>query len=258
MRYGVRLTDELGEYAQATLLSTESLKLFQTRGNRDFIVYALGNLGRLARLRGDLEQARGLLHETVTIAASVGNWMGLGDWQPLLGIVTFYSGHPKEARRLLIESLKLCINLKNDEFLAETYGYLAEIALGEGELDQAAQWVDQSLIHQAKIPWITTEQVDFLWMVARLATAQQQYQRAAMLFGLAEQVSSQIHYGLVEPIRPLVDAALATVRETLDPAAFAEAFATGQQLSLNEAFVTILAPAPLVLHSPEDRLSRRG
>jgi hypothetical protein len=178
----------------------------------------------------------------VTIATSVGNRFGLGDWQPLLGIVTFYSGNPKEARRLLIESLKLCINLKNDEFLAEIYSYLAEIALGEGELDQAAQWVDQSLIHQAKIPWLTTEQVDFLWTVARLATAQEQYPRAAMLFGLAEQISSQIHYRLVEPVRSLVDTALATVREALDPARFAEAFATGRQLSLNEAFATILAP----------------
>jgi predicted ATPase/DNA-binding XRE family transcriptional regulator len=242
MRYGVRLTDELGEYAQAALLSTESLKLFQARGNRDFIVYALGNLGRLARLRGDLAQARTLLQETITIAASVGNRMGLGDWQPLLGIVTFYSGEAKEGRRLLIESLNLCLNLRNDEFLAEIYGYLAEIALWDGELDQAVQWVDQSLIHQAKILWLTTEQVDFLWMVARLATAQEQYSRAAMLFGLAEQISSQSHYRLVEPVRSLVDTALATVREALDPAIFAEAFATGHQLSLNEAFATILAP----------------
>ena len=43
-------------------------------------------------------------------------------------------------------------------------------------------------------------------------------------------------------MRALADAALATVRASLDPVVFAEAFATGQQLSLEEAFATILAP----------------
>jgi len=35
---------------------------------------------------------------------------------------------------------------------------------------------------------------------------------------------------------------LATVRATLEPALFAEAFATGQQMALEEAFATLLAP----------------
>ena len=46
-------------------------------------------------------------------------------------------------------------------------------------------------------------------------------------------------------MRTLADAALATVREALDPAVFAEAFAAGQQLSLDEAFATLLAPDAL-------------
>lgn len=242
MRYGGRLIDEQGEYAQAALLATESLKLFQARGNRVFIVFALGHLGRLAWLRGDLAQAHSLLHETVTIAASVGSRLGLGDWQPRLGIITLYYGNAAEAHRLLIESLNLCIHLKSDELLARIYGYLAEVALWEGALDQAAQWLAQSVVYQANIHWLTIEFADFLWVAARLATAQQHYRRAATLFGLAEQISSQVHYPLNEPMRPLVDAALATVREALDPATFADAFATGQQLPLNEAFTTILAP----------------
>jgi len=43
-------------------------------------------------------------------------------------------------------------------------------------------------------------------------------------------------------MRNLANAALATVRDALDPAVFAEAFATGQQMSLEEAFDTLLAP----------------
>jgi hypothetical protein len=47
----------------------------------------------------------------------------------------------------------------------------------------------------------------------------------------------------VGPVRTQVNAALAMVQAVLDPAVFAEAFTTGQQMSLEEAFVTILASA---------------
>ncbi len=44
-------------------------------------------------------------------------------------------------------------------------------------------------------------------------------------------------------MRTLADVALATVQAALDAAVFAEAFATGRQMSLDEAFATIGAPA---------------
>ena len=79
-------------------------------------------------------------------------------------------------------------------------------------------------------------------IAARLATAQQQHQRAARIFGLAEQVHNRIHYMYMGPMRPLVDAVLTIVRDALDPAVFAQAYTTGQQLSLDHALTTILAP----------------
>lgn len=71
--------------------------------------------------------------------------------------------------------------------------------------------------------------------------------RAATLFGLAEQAHSQIHYAISGPMRSLADAALATVKAALEPSVFAEAFAAGQQMSLEEAFATILVPTPIAL-----------
>ena len=84
-----------------------------------------------------------------------------------------------------------------------------------------------------------------LWVAARLATAQQQYLRAATLFGLAEAAHRQIRSAIAGPMRALADTALATVQAMLDPAVFAEAFAAGQQMSLEEAFASILAPSSL-------------
>ncbi len=238
-RYAIRLTD-VGEYVQAERLSTESLILFRRLDNRDSIMLPLGNLGRLALLRGDLAQARLLLQEAVTNAANMGNKLGLLDWQPRLGIVTLYSGDATAARRLLSESLLVSLELNSKLYSALILTYLAETALWEGEADQAAQWLAQALAYHANPRWVRTELVDSLWIAARLATVQQDYPRAATLFGLAEQVSSQIRYALVEPVRAQVDAALATVRDALDPAVFAAAFNAGKQLSLAEAFATAL------------------
>ena len=116
-RYAIRLMD-VGDYEQAERLSTESLMLFRRLDNRDSIIFPLGNLGRLALLRGDLPQARLLLQEAVTDATALGNKLGLLDWQPRLGIVTLYCGDTTAARRLLSESLLLSLELNSELYSA--------------------------------------------------------------------------------------------------------------------------------------------
>ncbi|MCE7986922.1 MAG: hypothetical protein DYG89_37590 [Caldilinea sp. CFX5] len=71
------------------------------------------------------------------------------------------------------------------------------------------------------------EVVDFLFVCARLATAQQRYGEAARRFGLAEQVAQQIGYGGRGPMRAQIAAALTTVRAALGATVFAKAFAIG-------------------------------
>ncbi|MEZ4866281.1 MAG: BTAD domain-containing putative transcriptional regulator [Caldilineaceae bacterium] len=240
-RYALRLIDETGAYDHAEKLANKSLRLFEGMGNHDMIAYPLGALGHLALLRGDLARAHRLLQEAVLVASAVGNRMSLGDWQPKLGIVTFYLGDAPTARQILHDSLRLWLDLKNNVFLARIYGYLAEIALTEGAREEAAHAVAQSMVYQARLRWLSTEVVDCLWVAARLAAAQQQYEQAATRFGLAEQVRRKVHYHGNAVMRPAVDAALAAVQAALESATFAEAFAAGQGMSLEEAFVAKLA-----------------
>ncbi len=242
--YADRLINR-GEIMQAMPLIQESLAICQRRGIYYELADGPGALGSIALLQGDLDQAHTLLHEAVTIATDFKNQGMVGTWQPLLGLVTLYHGNSAEAQRLLSESLRIWLALKNKNGLARVCTYLAETALWEGELARAEHWLAQSLAHAADPRRITIYEVERLWVAARLATAQQQYERAATLFGLAEQMHSQIHYAIAGPMRSLADAALATVRATLDPPIFAAAFAMGQQMALEEAFATILAPTPI-------------
>ena len=238
--YAARLIEH-GEYARAAPLLMESAQIYQARGSRWEMADCLGKVGRLALLQGDLKKARVLLHEALTLARTFNYQWEVGDLQPFLGIVTLYEGDAPEARRLLEDSLRLCLDLNDRAYLARVSAYLAETALSEGDLNEAEQWLARRLAYDADARRNDITQVEFLLVAARLATAQAAYLRAAALFGLAEVVRSQMRYEPAGPVRRLADTALATVRASLDPARFAEAFTAGQQLSLEEAFAAIAA-----------------
>jgi tetratricopeptide (TPR) repeat protein len=244
LAYAVCLIEH-GELERATTLSLEGLALFQIKGNRYGIGDSLGNLGLMALRQGDLAQAYNYLSEVVALAVADDFQAMLCEWQPLLGLVSLYAGRATEARRMLSESLRLCLDLRNRFLLARVCVYLAEIALWEGELDQAEQWLGQSLAYYPDPRSITIYEVERLLIAARLASARQNFHRAATLFGVAERAHSQIHHMSIGPMRPLVDAALTTVHKALEADVFAEVFITGQQLSLHEAFAIILAPTPV-------------
>ncbi len=234
---------ERGKFALALPLLRESQAIFQQRGSRYEMADSSGTLGLLAFMQGDLAEAHAYLQEAVTIAATFNYQEMVGLWQPLWALVRLYEGQVPEAHRLLDASVRLCLELKDNYFLRRVFAYQAEVALWEEKLEQAEEALAQSLGYVTETRRINVYEVQRFWLAARLATAQQQYPRAATLFGLAEQMHSQIHYAIAGPMRALADAALATVRDALDPAVFAAAFAAGQQMSLEDAFAGILSPA---------------
>jgi ATP/maltotriose-dependent transcriptional regulator MalT len=168
------------------------------------------------------------------------------EWQWLLGLVTLYEGHVTEARRLLEECLQLCLEIKIAFVLAQVCMSLGETSLWEGDLEQAAGWLEQSFAYHTSPQRTTPTELQRLFIVARLTTLQGHYKRAAILFGLAEQMHSHLHYVITGPVRTLADDALGTVREALEPEVFAETFTVGQQLSLEKAYATILAPSNML------------
>ena len=234
---------EYGEFARATPLLTESSRLSQAQGNRYKWADGLSAAGRLALLQGDLIKAYAFLSEAVALGRALNYHRLLGESQSLLGLVTLYCGDPAAARPLLVDTLRLCLDLNDGWFLGRVCTYLAETALWEGGLDEAEHWLAQALTYHAYPRLIKMDHIESFLVAARLAAAQGAYQRAATLFGLANGICSRIPYELAGPARQLAEAALTRVRAALDPASFADAFTAGEQLSLEEAFATILAPS---------------
>jgi ATP/maltotriose-dependent transcriptional regulator MalT len=193
------------------------------------------------------------LQEVVAIGTTYNLPVARTEWQPFLGIITLYSGNATEARRLLEESLRLCLEVRNSDYWARTCMCLAEMALWEGEPDQAAHWLRQSLAYEGVRQRLTIDELQRLFITVRLLAIQGQYRRAATLMGLIEVEHRRIHDAYQGPMLPLVNAARIMVRAALGVEAFDEAFATGQRLSLGEAYDVFLTSAsmPTALQSRE-------
>jgi len=236
--YGAFLLTQ-GEVAKAIALVSDSLDRFRRRGNIAWIGDSLGVLGQAALQAGDIELAHTHWQEVVSIGRANKLPVTLCEWQPNLGMVTLYRGDAIEARRLLEEALRLCLEMKNTHYLSRLYTIFAELALSEDHPEQAAQWLAQSLAAEAPSARATSEDLQRLFVTARLATVQHHYERAAMLFGAAGAAFGQIRYLYPGPMLALCAAAQSAVEEALGAERFAAAYASGQQLSPAQAFAAI-------------------
>ncbi len=84
--------------------------------------------------------------------------------------------------------------------------------------------------------------VEGLEDMARIAAARGQPRQAARLFGAAEALRSASGVVLPPYLRAPIDHAVQAVREALGVGAFAEAWAEGAQLSLEQAIAAALTP----------------
>ena len=240
--YALRLID-YGKFEQATALIQESLQCSQARGYGSGVAACLGNLGHIALLQGDLLQAHTLFQQAVTSASADFHPAVLARLKPMLALTTLYHDDTIEARRLLLEGLAILTNIRDKLRLSHICIYLAEAALWENKPEEAEQWLVQCLNYQFDPRWIGIAIVNCFFVAARLAVIRQHYQQAVALFSFAEVTRQRVYCTLVEPVRAQVDADLAKARAMLDPVLYAEAFAMGQQLALNDPFTMQLVQA---------------
>ncbi|MEZ4733924.1 MAG: helix-turn-helix domain-containing protein [Caldilineaceae bacterium] len=242
---------EHGEFAQAALLLQEGLAMVTARGYRSGMARTLLTSALLHLAQGDLAQAYTTLQQAVAIATDGIQPSILAKTKALLALVTLYHHDTLGARRLLMACLTEWANMRNQFHTAHVCIYLAETALWEGDCAEAERWLAQSLSYRCDPRLMGSAVVNCLFVAARLAVARQHYQRAATLFGLAEEARNNARYTLVEPVRAQIDDALTTVRAALESMLFAEIFAAGQQLPISEAFATILPEMFATVSPPE-------
>ena len=173
------------DWAAATPLLEEALRLYREGDRGREVVFALSDLGFVALLQDDLERAADLGEEALDVARELDDPRAvsaalinladvrstqsdheaalahydealelrreLGD--PLLianatynlGVAAFRAGDLEQARRVVEESLELARPLGEDLHVAAAQFTLAEIELLEGDAEQAASAIQESL-----------------------------------------------------------------------------------------------------------------
>jgi predicted ATPase/DNA-binding SARP family transcriptional activator/DNA-binding CsgD family transcriptional regulator len=227
-----------GDLKRAEALYQESLSIVQADQNREMMNFLLGNLGRLAVYRGDYERAAALIQETIALDRELGSRVSIADWLVYLGTLEVYRGNHTTAEQYLEETLALYRDLGNQIGIAHVTYCLADLALHQGDYDRAARMVNDSLLRAPSfLSNISNREFSIarLLIVGKLACANGDYEKAAMLFGVAEALREQSGY-LLEPL-PQVEyqESMTNVQEHMDTTVFEEAWTRGQALTEAEA-----------------------
>jgi predicted ATPase len=194
-----------GHDASAQALVEEALQVQRQLNDTNCSAHSLGYLGLLALERGEVATAQSRLAESLARYTDVANLQGIAETQIRLGMAHFVSSTIQQARDAYLAGLRIAQRLGNKQCIAAGLERLAEIALAQGDPE-----------------------------------------RAARLLGAASHTLTMVGAAPL-PLPPRLRAEreqiAARTRQTLGEAAWEEAFAAGEALSLDETLAEVLAPA---------------
>lgn len=198
-----------GDWATARRLYEESLAILRQVGDKWLIADALNVLGEIARCEGDYQRAASLYQEAMALFRELGSRRGLASSYHNLGHVALHWGDYEQARTYFIESLKICQALRQPE------GCVYDVV-------GLAGWM--SLKEQANPS----------------PAGQDRLQQAARLLGAAHVHFEALNIVLDPADRFEYENYIALVRARLDDQAFAQTWADGQTMSLEQAIACAL------------------
>jgi non-specific serine/threonine protein kinase len=244
----------------------ESLALFEELQDREGTAYALVFLGWV--LQDERQRASTLAEQSLALFRELGDTFGMAFSYWLLGSVEEWvavsrqgghkellawalhdlameaekRGEAEEARALRTESLLLHRELGNK--LPTMWGLLeeAERAFGQGNSDRAATLCGESLSLLREV-WRPSGIAYALDILGRMAIALEQWERAARLLGAVERFEQTDCATSQPPERSCYESETAALRAALGEQAFAQTWAAGRAMTLEEAVVFALEPA---------------
>jgi non-specific serine/threonine protein kinase len=223
---------EQGEYPRATALYDECVALHRELGDREGMAYALLGLGDIARDQGDRKRLYVYCEESLAIFRELGHTL-VGFALNNLALAAYLDGDLALAAQRAEESEAFFRQLQAEPNLAEVLVTLGRIKGAQGGTVAAQANLTEAL----RLAWATGPR----WVVAAAleglgvqAVRRGEAQRGVQLLGEA----AQLRQAMGAPVRPAdlpaLDGALAAAHFTLGDVAFTAAWATGQNLPLEQ------------------------
>jgi ATP/maltotriose-dependent transcriptional regulator MalT len=223
-----------GEFARARAMHQEALELYRKLDDRWGVGRSMDLLGRAAAFQGDYAAALPQLEEGLRMWREVGDRYGIAESTAVIGMAALGRGDYGTARSLLQNARETMEELGDPRGIAKMAVGLADVDLNDGDHGAAQALYEEALT--------LLKDVDDKWWIAwclegmaEVAVAQRRPERAARLFGAAESLRGAIGAPRPPGFRGYCERDLAAARDSLDEAAFENAWEEGRIITPGRA-----------------------
>ena len=229
-----------GDYASAAKYFNEVLAIWSRTADTPGIAIVHHNLGLLGAAEGDYELARSHHREALALRRQLENANGAAYSLWALGMVDLYVGQTVSANKLLHESLDIFLNLGDRQGEAYARHGLARVSQRQaGDLQTLRMFCEVLELRQALGE--RNGIVECIEDMAAIMANQGHADPAARLLGAAATARATISLVPRLADRLQVEQTLAIARDALSESAFAEAWAAGQDTTLDHALEAALS-----------------
>ncbi len=225
----------LGEGARAETLLHESLALAHAESETAVAASALSTLARvIASVRGDFETAHHYAEESIRISRAAGlDWFAASAVQ-MLGTLAAYRNDYAEARARFEEVIPVLQGLGARFNVTLVKSDLAHLERQHGNLLRALEIYRETIVafesHGQR--GAVAHQLECF---AFIASAQEQFERAAQLLAAAEILRENAGTPMTPNERVIYDRQAAAVREGMDESTFASSWRAGRAMTMKQA-----------------------
>ena len=230
------LMSDRGDAAAAQALYEESLSFLRQDGDTYAMATTLNNLGKLAHERNDHVRARAYIEEALALRRQIGEKRGVAMSLVSLGTIAQAQGHDDEARSLFEQALVICQETGDQWLTSFTLEGLASLAAERGDYGRADALYRESLRVRVTLgdrPHIAHT----LHFLGRMRYRQGLPGGAARLWAAAEalrEATGAVLHQTPESCRE-EERSVAAARSALGEASFADAWAEGRAMPLEQA-----------------------
>ncbi len=242
LKGAARLAWSQGDWARAAALGEAGLAIYRALGDSQGCASMFSLLGLAAQNQGDVERAMAFHERGLVLRRELGDQRGIATSLNNLGEAARASGDYQHAATLYEASLALFRTLGDRHSLADVLVNLGMALLDQGEIERAVALYAESL-ELFRGVGSTWGLAYYLEGMARGACAQGQPGRGARLCGAAEAVREAIGAPLPPVDRASYLRTVAAAREALGDHAYAQAWAEGRSLSLEQALAEAIITA---------------
>lgn len=225
----------LGDDDTAAVQLEAGLALGRALGDQRAVVYALGSLGDLARVRGEAERAAARYEEMARTARdSRGLPAGAAQMLAGEGLAAYERGEWSHAEALLEEELAVHLKRREQDSMGLCLWLLGVVALHQADPMRATERLRQAAVLARTLG----NQDGLAYVLEGLAWASGAVgrgERAARLLGAAAARREALGQVRWPHFREEVETEVATVREALGEVRWTAAYAVGRALSFDKA-----------------------